>query len=91
MPSGAVRWVGMAGFYTGGGDWGETGLADGARVAKNDPTVVLLGALDELNAQIGAARAALGTSHRAVEEVLFRIQDQLFTLGAGVAAPAFAG
>lgn len=78
----------MASFYTGGGDWGETGLADGSRVAKDHPAVELLGGLDELNAQIGVARALLDASSRSVADALARIQDQLFLVGAEVALPS---
>lgn len=74
-------------WYSGGGDWGETGLADGTRVPKDDPVIVLLGALDELNTQVGVARAFVGTSSPATAQALARVQDQLFVLGAEIAAP----
>ena len=37
-------------IYTGGGDEGETSLADGSRVSKADLRVEAYGAVDELNA-----------------------------------------
>uniref|UniRef100_UPI002584239A ATP:cob(I)alamin adenosyltransferase n=1 Tax=Alcanivorax sp. TaxID=1872427 RepID=UPI002584239A len=39
------------------GDAGETGLADGSRVSKHDPRIVVLGELDELNSALGVLRA----------------------------------
>src|SRR6185436_11274562 len=45
-------------IYTKTGDAGETGLFGGGRVQKDDPRVESYGALDELNAGLGSARAA---------------------------------
>lgn len=72
-------------IVTRGGDKGETSLGDGARVAKSDPRIALLGDVDELNAQIGAALA-----HRpgdAVGEILTLAQHDLFDLGGGLCFP----
>ncbi|MDE1822457.1 MAG: cob(I)yrinic acid a,c-diamide adenosyltransferase [Euryarchaeota archaeon] len=77
----------MPEFYTGGGDWGETSLADGTRVGKGSPEIALMGGLDELNAHLGLARSLLGTSCSDVVSVLGRLQDQLFTVGAELALP----
>ena len=44
-------------IYTRTGDTGETSLFGGTRVGKNDPRVAAYGDVDELNAQIGPARA----------------------------------
>ena len=41
---------------TRGGDGGETSLSDGARVAKDEPRIELLGEIDELNSWIGVVR-----------------------------------
>ena len=49
----------MARLYTRRGDHGETD-GGGRRVAKDDPLIELLGALDELTAALGAARAEAG-------------------------------
>jgi len=43
--------------YSGTGDKGETSLYGGTRVEKADPRVEAYGAIDELNSQVGAARA----------------------------------
>ncbi|HEY6102724.1 MAG TPA: cob(I)yrinic acid a,c-diamide adenosyltransferase [bacterium] len=72
-------------IYTRAGDRGETGLIGGQRVPKDDPRVEAYGAVDELNAQLGAARAIV--RDRDLEEVLDRLQNRLFDLGAELAAP----
>lgn len=54
------------------GDQGQTSLYSGERVAKSDPRIEAVGALDELNAHL----AGLG---------LESIQSELFSLGAAVA------
>jgi cob(I)alamin adenosyltransferase len=71
-------------IYTRGGDKGETSLADGSRVTKDDPRVAAYGTVDEANAAIGLAR--LYTS-RAADAMLARIQNDLFDLGADLATP----
>ena len=71
-------------IYTRGGDKGETSLGGGARVPKYDLRVEAMGAVDETNAAIGCAR--LHTSGE-VDEMLGRIQNDLFDLGADLATP----
>ncbi|MBP7124971.1 cob(I)yrinic acid a,c-diamide adenosyltransferase [Myxococcota bacterium] len=46
-------------IYTRGGDGGETSLLAGGRVSKDDPRVEAYGTVDEANACIGVARAAV--------------------------------
>lgn len=71
-------------IYTRGGDAGETSLSDGSRLAKNDPRVAAYGDVDELNAIVGLARLhATG----AADEMLARIQHDLFDLGADLSTP----
>lgn len=72
-------------IYTKTGDGGETGLFGGPRVAKDSPRIEAYGTVDELNAVIGAARAA-GVSS-AFDSALARVQNELFDLGSGLAAP----
>ena len=43
------------------GDWGMTSLLFNRRVSKCDPRVEACGAVDELNAALGLARATIGT------------------------------
>jgi cob(I)alamin adenosyltransferase len=73
-------------IYTRGGDAGETSLGDGTRVPKTDPRVEAVGQVDELNSLIGLALTADGAP-----EVLVRIQNELFDLGADLATPATTG
>ena len=71
-------------IYTRGGDWGETSLGDGGRVAKHDPRVAAYGAIDEANAAIGLAR--LHTEGE-LDAMLGRVQNDLFDLGADLCTP----
>ncbi len=71
-------------IYTRGGDRGETSLGSGARVAKDSIRVEAFGAVDETNACIGLAR--LHTSG-GMDEMLARIQNDLFDLGADLCTP----
>ncbi len=71
-------------IYTRGGDKGATSLGDGKRVAKHDPRVAAYGAVDEANAAIGVARLHVSG---AVDEMLQRIQNDLFDLGADLCRP----
>ena len=73
-------------IYTGGGDQGETSLGDGTRVPKTDARVQAVGEVDELNSLIGWAAALEGAP-----EVLQRIQNELFDLGADLATPEQTG
>jgi len=73
-------------IYTKTGDSGETSLGDGTRVAKCDPRVEAYGAVDETNAAIGAARAALADGDP-LDDSLSRIQNDLFDLGADLCTP----
>ena len=83
--------------YTRTGDGGETALVGGARVPKDSPRIVAYGTLDELNAAVGLARVfnaermtergAGRERHRRLDEVLKKIQNQLFDLGSELATP----
>jgi cob(I)alamin adenosyltransferase len=72
-------------IYTRTGDDGTTGLVDGSRVSKADPRMAAIGDVDEANSAIGVARAALGPG--AFSDMLARIQNDLFDLGADIATP----
>lgn len=70
-------------IYTKTGDDGTTGLFGGGRVRKDDARVESYGTVDELNAVIGIARSLeLGELS---EDVLGRVQVDLFALGAELA------
>ena len=74
--------------YTRTGDAGSTGLGDGSRRSKADARVAAVGDLDEANAILGLARreADLG-----LDEMLGRIQNDLFDLGADLCTPGTDG
>lgn len=71
-------------IYTRGGDTGQTSLGGGARIAKHDVRVAAYGTVDEANAAVGLAR--LHTEGE-TDEMLARIQDDLFDLGADLCRP----
>lgn len=73
-------------IVTGHGDGGETGLAGGARVSKASLRVEAYGAVDELNSQIGFARAICRDP--AAGKLLKDVQRELFAVGGALAAPA---
>lgn len=70
---------------TRGGDKGETSLGDGARVAKTDPRIALLGDVDELNAWIGTVLAHDPCSD--IAATLTGVQHDLFDLGGALCFP----
>ncbi|MCH8146919.1 MAG: cob(I)yrinic acid a,c-diamide adenosyltransferase [Planctomycetes bacterium] len=72
-------------LYTKQGDDGTTGLSGGVRVTKNDVRVCAYGDIDETNAAIGVA-IAICEDHE-VNHWLVRIQSDLFSIGAELAAP----
>jgi cob(I)alamin adenosyltransferase len=72
-------------IYTRTGDGGETGLADGSRVAKDAPRIEAMGAIDELNSALGVLLAeALPDELRAC---LTDAQNDLFDLGGELSVP----
>ncbi len=79
--------------YTRTGDKGETALVGGKRVPKDSPRIAAYGTLDELNAVVGLARVfneerlKKSARHRWLDEVLKKIQNQLFDLGSELATP----
>jgi cob(I)alamin adenosyltransferase len=73
-------------LYTRKGDDGSTALSTGRRVPKDSARVEAYGAVDEVNAQLGVARAT-GVCPR-LETELAAIQNRLFDLGADLATPA---
>ena len=74
--------------YTRTGDDGTTALFGGGRVAKNHPRIAAYGTVDEANATLGMARAALGDGARArAGALLDRLQNELFVLGGDLATP----
>ena len=72
-------------IYTRTGDGGSAGLVDGSRVSKSSLRMTAIGEVDEANAAIGVALAALGNAPPS--ELLLNIQNDLFDLGADIATP----
>jgi len=73
-------------IYTKTGDAGETSLFDKSRVSKADTRVDAYGEVDELNATLGAARAA--GLDQDLAGALETIQKELFAVGARLADPS---
>lgn len=85
MPRKADEPVRLTRIYTRGGDRGETSLGDGSRVPKLDCRIGAFGTVDELNSLLGVALA--GDVPDAIREVLGRVQNQLFDVGADISVP----
>ena len=74
-------------IYTKTGDEGTTALGNGERVPKTSIRIDAYGTVDETNATIGMARFHLGTACPIVDDMLLRIQNDLFDLGADLCVP----
>lgn len=72
-------------IYTKTGDRGETSLGSGQRVAKTNQRIVAYGTVDELNSCLGVVIAS--DESRQVAQILIRIQNDLFDLGADLCVP----
>jgi cob(I)alamin adenosyltransferase len=77
--------IALTRIYTRTGDDGTTGLGSPDRIDKTDPRIEALGAVDELSAAIGMALTRCPEGPASV--VLWRIQNELFDLGADLAVP----
>jgi len=88
--------------YTGTGDEGQTSLVDGSRRSKTDPRLEAVGTCDELNALLGMClmeitrlpmhedggnRSTVQRVQLIANQVLPRLQNELFDLGAELACP----
>jgi cob(I)alamin adenosyltransferase len=78
--------INLTRIYTKLGDSGETHLGDMSRVPKTHSRIEAYGTVDELNAQIGLALTVPELPER-YAEWLRRIQNDLFDVGADIAAP----
>lgn len=78
-------------IYTRTGDDGSTGLIGGDRRSKSDLRIEAIGAVDEANAAIGVARQLCSGELEPLAETLAVIQNDLFDLGADLAAPTTEG
>ncbi len=71
--------------YTKTGDKGTTALFGGTRVPKHHIRIESYGTVDELNSHIGLIRDQ--DINQQYKEVLIKVQDRLFTVGAILATP----
>lgn len=81
--------VNLTRIYTRTGDDGTTALGDFSRTTKNDSRLVAYADVDEANAAIGVA-ASVGDLSDDVITTLFRIQNDLFDVGADLCTPVVA-
>lgn len=72
-------------IYTKFGDFGETALYGGKRIPKDALLIEAIGTVDELNAYIGYAQTQIKDAD--LSELLDRIQNHLFAVGADLATP----
>ena len=72
-------------IYTKTGDDGTTGLIGNIRVKKSNPRIAAYGVVDELNAALGMVLSSkLGKD---IRDLLTKIQNDLFVVGADLANP----
>ena len=82
---------------TRGGDGGLTSLGDGERLRKDSPRIEAIGAVDEANAAIGWLRVAVTgdvadrPGRILPADMLGRIQNDLFDVGADLCVPGEGG
>jgi len=72
-------------IYTRSGDEGDTGFFGGGRVPKSHVRVEAYGTVDELNAVLGVAVAAVEDEE--IRSKLGLVQQDLFALGSSLATP----
>jgi cob(I)alamin adenosyltransferase len=79
--------VNLTRIYTKTGDDGTTSLGDMSRTSKNDPRLEAYATVDEANSSIGVAIALGGREDDAIHQLLIRIQNDLFDVGADLCTP----
>lgn len=67
------------------GDKGQTSLGNGVRVEKDNPTIEILGSIDELNSWIGTVLSFAQSPQ--VKDAFVYVQHDLFDLGAQLSVP----
>lgn len=75
----------MTKIYTKTGDNGTTGLVGGRRIKKSSPRIIAYGTVDELNSAIGISLSFQLDFD--MVEILTKIQNDLFVVGADLANP----
>ncbi|HWU33457.1 MAG TPA: cob(I)yrinic acid a,c-diamide adenosyltransferase [Marmoricola sp.] len=78
--------VNLTRIYTRTGDGGQTRLGDMSLTSKNDPRLHAYADVDEANAHVGVA-IAIGELEPEIVEILTRIQNDLFDVGADLCTP----
>ncbi len=78
--------VNLTRIYTRTGDDGHTGFGGRGRISKNDPRLEAYADCDEAGAFLGVALAS-GSLGADVVEVLVRVQNDLFDVGADLCTP----
>ena len=74
----------MSEFYTGTGDEGKTGILSEKRLSKSDTLIDAIGCVDELNSYLGVV--SFYTKDTLISDQLFKIQNDLFIIGANLAS-----
>lgn len=75
-------------IYTRTGDKGETALGSGERISKTHLRIHAYGTVDETNAVVGMVRLHTAANEfRVLDDMLARIQNDLFDLGADLCVP----
>lgn len=74
-------------IYTKTGDDGTTALGSGERRPKHDLRIEAYGTVDETNSVVGIVRLHASKEMPVLDELLGRIQNDLFDLGADLATP----
>jgi cob(I)alamin adenosyltransferase len=77
--------VNLTRIYTKTGDDGTTSLGDMSRTSKNDPRLEAFATVDEANSFIGVA--TLHVVNEEIKDVLNKIQNDLFDVGADLCTP----
>lgn len=72
-------------IYTKTGDFGDTSIGNGERVAKTEARIVAIGAVDELNSLLGVVHTA--GLREPYADRLRTIQNDLFDIGADLCLP----
>lgn len=75
----------ISSVYTKTGDQGTTSLGDGSRTSKNDARLEAFSTVDEANSSIGVTLSM--DIDADVREVLLRIQNDMFDVGADLCTP----
>ena len=87
MPRDSETPVVLSKIYTRTGDDGTTALGDMSRARKTDPRLAAYADTDEANSAIGVA-VTLGQLPADISQVLLRVQNELFDVGADLCNPA---